>query len=102
MKLKPQFPNFSAVFLRSPPSLLLSFLRTPPLLLVASFSSLAAAVASFSFLAVCFAVLESLSEVVVPGRIWNSKEYNFKAKGLPPEGGHLHPLLKVRLLVLFP
>eukprot|EP00270_Netrium_digitus_P014338 TRINITY_DN4861_c0_g1_i1.p1 TRINITY_DN4861_c0_g1~~TRINITY_DN4861_c0_g1_i1.p1 ORF type:complete len:371 (+),score=119.83 TRINITY_DN4861_c0_g1_i1:30-1142(+) len=24
------------------------------------------------------------------------KEYNFKALGTPPEGGHLHPLLKVR------
>lgn len=24
------------------------------------------------------------------------KEYNFKAKGIPPERGHLHPLLKVR------
>ncbi|KAF3435702.1 hypothetical protein FNV43_RR22794 [Rhamnella rubrinervis] len=24
------------------------------------------------------------------------KEYNFRAKGLPAEGGHLHPLLKVR------
>ncbi|KAL8090019.1 phenylalanine--tRNA ligase alpha subunit, cytoplasmic-like isoform X1 [Apium graveolens] len=24
------------------------------------------------------------------------KEYNFKAKGFPVEGGHLHPLLKVR------
>uniref|UniRef100_A0A803NE78 Uncharacterized protein n=1 Tax=Chenopodium quinoa TaxID=63459 RepID=A0A803NE78_CHEQI len=23
---------------------------------------------------------------LVPGRIWNSKEYNFKAKGLPPKG----------------
>lgn len=24
------------------------------------------------------------------------KEYNFNAKGQPAEGGHLHPLLKVR------
>ncbi|KAJ8428187.1 hypothetical protein Cgig2_033125 [Carnegiea gigantea] len=28
------------------------------------------------------------------------KEYNFNAKGLPPEGGHLHPLLKVKLPAL--
>ncbi|KAK3043508.1 hypothetical protein RJ639_002087 [Escallonia herrerae] len=26
------------------------------------------------------------------------KEYNFLAKGLPPEGGHLHPLLKARMI----
>lgn len=25
------------------------------------------------------------------------KEYNFNAKGQPAEGGHLHPLLKVRI-----
>lgn len=24
------------------------------------------------------------------------KQYNFNAKGVPPESGHLHPLLKVR------
>ncbi|KAK3024772.1 hypothetical protein RJ639_044933 [Escallonia herrerae] len=28
------------------------------------------------------------------------KEYNFLAKGLPPEGGHLHPLLKARMYLL--
>lgn len=26
----------------------------------------------------------------------NFKKYNFKALGVPPEGGHLHPLLRVR------
>ena len=26
------------------------------------------------------------------------KEYNFEAKGFPVEGGHLHPLLKARII----
>jgi phenylalanyl-tRNA synthetase alpha chain len=24
------------------------------------------------------------------------KQYNFNATGIPPQGGHLHPLMKVR------
>jgi len=38
------------------------------------------------------------SEMIAKGS-WkekNFKEYNFHAKGVPPERGHLHPLLKVR------
>jgi hypothetical protein len=29
------------------------------------------------------------------------KEYNFSAKGPPPEGGHLHPLNKARITLFF-
>ncbi|CDS43686.1 phenylalanyl tRNA synthetase alpha chain B [Echinococcus multilocularis] len=38
------------------------------------------------------------SEMIATGS-WQSlnfKKYNFKALGVPPEGGHLHPLLRVR------
>ncbi len=36
--------------------------------------------------------------VCFPRGTWRSqefKDYNFNALGLPPSGGHLHPLLKV-------
>lgn len=29
------------------------------------------------------------------------KEYNFSAKGPPPESGHLHPLNKARITLFF-
>uniref|UniRef100_A0A803N3V7 Uncharacterized protein n=1 Tax=Chenopodium quinoa TaxID=63459 RepID=A0A803N3V7_CHEQI len=68
-----------------------------------SFSSLAAARSSvlLSRRRRCFVLLPRLfaflcSNLYLSGA-WKNlelKEYNFKAKGLPLEGGHLHPLLK--------
>ncbi|CAI5469711.1 unnamed protein product [Closterium sp. Yama58-4] len=43
--------------------------------------------------------LTSPSPSLLPSGAWKSEEfkpYNFNALGLPTEGGHLHPLLKVR------
>jgi len=41
---------------------------------------------------------ELTQEMIATGK-WKTttfKDYNFNAKGIPPESGHLHPLLKVR------
>lgn len=40
-----------------------------------------------------------MSQELLASGAWRGmevKEYNFKSLGVPPSGGHLHPLLKVR------
>jgi len=52
----------------------------------------------------CFALslhklATDLTFEMIQTKSWQNTEfkgYNFSASGLPPQGGHLHPLLKVR------